>query len=257
MSLRIYRRHRRVESITNNVYEDDQGKTLYIVHTPWALNIVNRTTTVTKALHDSPIDSVSRSSSSPARPYSPQFDDGAFFTSENQREGTCTSIVENLADADANSSDPVDEGNTGNTSPGRPRRRSRSSGEHTNFIYLAQIDWRVFKSTKIRFGTGKYSGQEVLVKDLFSKEGHAQRRSLFFTGEDGKEYRWRIFKRYCELCLNDASNTPIAKFHRAKAFSKERSYFEIFPSGLNMVDEIFVLFIYADRLRESEEGGGG
>lgn len=26
-------------------------------------------------------------------------------------------------------------------------------------------------------------------------------RLLFFTGEDGKEYRWRLFKYHCEVCV--------------------------------------------------------
>lgn len=49
-SLNFYRRHRFPEPMINNVYDDHQGKTAYTVHTPLALNLFNRTTTISKAL---------------------------------------------------------------------------------------------------------------------------------------------------------------------------------------------------------------
>lgn len=45
-----------------------------------------------------------------------------------------------------------------------------SAGALSHFIYVAQVEWKLFKSTKIRFGTGHHSGTEVLVKDFLKKE---------------------------------------------------------------------------------------
>ncbi|KAE9405809.1 hypothetical protein BT96DRAFT_972267 [Gymnopus androsaceus JB14] len=115
------------------------------------------------------------------------------------------------------------------------------------------IDGRVFKNSKIRFATGNHSGREVLVKDFFTKLG-LKGRILLLIGEDGKEYRWRLAKRRCEACLalNDALKTPIAKFYRADTFQSEGHTWKSFQ-GQHMVDEIFALFIYADRLWKSKE----
>jgi len=78
-----------------------------------------------------------------------------------------------------------------------------------------------------------------------------------FTGEDGKEYKWFLRRRYPELTLNDGSNTSIAIFHPKRLFSKEdRGRLEIFPQGQHMVDEILVTFTYMERVRKAREGGG-
>lgn len=190
MSLKFYRRHRGLTPITNNVYEDDEGKTAYKVHTPSPLKIVNRTTTISKALHNSPIDSVSRvpfsptreipsTSAVPPRPDGAETDDVA---SDEDEGGSGGEDLEPELGASGPESNPVEEVDGGSTSspsaptsPAMPRRRTLSPGERTNFMYLAQIDWKYFKSSKIRFATGSHSGKEVLVKDLFRKEGRSGR----------------------------------------------------------------------------------
>lgn len=154
MSLNLYQR-RKLDPMVNNDYYDDEGKTVYMVHTP---TILHRTTTISKALYDLPIDSVPPQPcpSSILSPEEPGYDSGI------QRVGSA-SVGEDLEE-EANTSPPISR---------RGSRGSRSSGEHTNFIYLAQIDWGLlaFKSSKIRFGAGQYSGREMKVKDLFRSEG--------------------------------------------------------------------------------------
>ncbi|GAW03025.1 hypothetical protein LENED_004713 [Lentinula edodes] len=51
MSLNLYQRHRGFGPIMNNTYYDDHGDTIYTVHTPFSLSL-HRTTTISKAIHD-------------------------------------------------------------------------------------------------------------------------------------------------------------------------------------------------------------
>ncbi|KAJ4471072.1 hypothetical protein C8J55DRAFT_435707 [Lentinula edodes] len=132
-----------------------------------------------------------------------------------------------------------------------PRRRTI---DH-NFIYVAQIDWKVFRSSKIRFGTGQRSGLEIPVKDLFRKEGWGfWGRHRVFTGEDGQEYRWNFGRTHPQLLLNNASKMLVATFHQERLFSKNNTArLEIFPPGQYMIDEIFVTFTYIERLHRAKE----
>ncbi|KAJ4471083.1 hypothetical protein C8J55DRAFT_551271 [Lentinula edodes] len=114
-----------------------------------------------------------------------------------------------------------------------PRRRTI---DH-NFIYVAQIDWK------------------IPVKDLFRKEGWGfWGRHRVFTGEDGQEYRWNLGRTHPQLVLNDASKMLVATFHQERLFSKNNTArLEIFPPGQHMIDEIFVTFTYIERLRRAKE----
>ncbi|KAJ3812074.1 hypothetical protein EV368DRAFT_44521, partial [Lentinula lateritia] len=134
--------------------------------------------------------------------------------------------------------------------PPMPRRRTIVH----NFIYVAQIDWKVFRSSKIRFGTGQYSGLEIPAKDLFRKEGWGfWGRHRVFIGEDGQEYRWNFGRdsspgTYIRLAI------LVATFHQERLFSKNNTArLEIFPPGQHMIDEILVTFTYIERLRRAKE----
>lgn len=159
MSLNFYHRRRKLDPIVNNEYYNDEGKTAYMVHTPVSLH---RTTTISKALYDSAaqIESlIPPPSSHSPRVNTLHIDSEQDNESASEDEGGFDGAGEDLEDP--------------TTSPIMRRRGSGSSGQHNNFIYLAQIDWgvRAFKGSKIRFGTGQYSGREVMVKDLFRQEG--------------------------------------------------------------------------------------
>lgn len=129
-----------------------------MVHTPFAPT-PNRTTTISKALYDSlPVEPSSSAQEAPPTPTPDLADDDAVTSGyESQR----TSV-----DDFGPQPNPNEAGDdNGISSPELLRRDS------TNFIYIAQIDWRLFKSSKIRFATGQYDGKEVQVKDLFRKQG--------------------------------------------------------------------------------------
>lgn len=145
MSLNFYQRHRNLEPILKNDFYDDQGQTVYKVHTPAGLN---RTTTISKALNDNSL------------------------TDTVGHDASATSLDEGLQVAVNEES--VDDSTGLNTNSESSAPTSPTPGmlpeAHTNFVYIAQIDWRVIKSTKIRFGDGRYSGREVLAKDFFKKQ---------------------------------------------------------------------------------------
>lgn len=165
--MKLYRRHRGLRPILNNVYEDDEGRIVYKVHTPGPLKPMSGTTTISKAVPTSQATTsppfLSENSNAVARSH------GQFLENSNED-------IEGDADGDSDS-DPglVDEVDSGGASNSRPSTsttsRRNSLSESVNFMYIAQIDWKVFKSSKIRFGIGHYSGMEVLAKNLFRKEG--------------------------------------------------------------------------------------
>jgi len=225
MSLNFYQRHRNLEPILKNDFYDDQGQTVYKVHTPAGLN---RTTTISKALNDNSL------------------------TDTVGHDASATSLDEGLQVAVNEES--VDDSTGLNTNSESSAPTSPTPGmlpeAHTNFVYIAQIDWRVIKSTKIRFGDGRYSGREVLAKDFFKKQQLG--RGYVFTGEDGKEYKWHLDAIVStKLTSNDTSKTPIATFHRGNLLSKkDPAHLEIFPEGQHMMDEIFVTFIYIEQKRK-------
>ena len=54
------------------------------------------------------------------------------------------------------------------------------------------------------------------------------------------------------LVIDDTSETLIAQFYLASPFKKGRSYFEVTPAGMAMLDHIVVTFIPVE-LRRREE----
>ncbi|KIK64377.1 hypothetical protein GYMLUDRAFT_39922 [Collybiopsis luxurians FD-317 M1] len=139
-----------------------------------------------------------------------------------------------------------------NDDTGNDQNSETPSVDRTNIIYLAQIDWNIIKSSKMRFGSGRFSGREIEAKEYIKKEGWSlYGRNCTFTGEDGKKYKWRIVGLNPELILNDTSETPVALFHR-ETLSTKSSHLEVFPTGQHMVDEIFVTFIYIEQLRRAQ-----
>lgn len=159
MSLKLYQRHRNLEPTLENTYYDDTGRTIYMVHTPFAPT-PNRTTTISKALFDSlPVEPSSSTQEAPPTP-TPDLADEDVVTAGYESQHTS---VDDFG-PQPNPDEAGDHHSNIISSPELPRRDS------TNFIYIAQIDWRFFKSSKIRFATGQYDGKEVQVKDLFRKQ---------------------------------------------------------------------------------------
>ncbi|KAF9063121.1 hypothetical protein BDP27DRAFT_1335557 [Rhodocollybia butyracea] len=228
MSVNFYQLHGTFGDVINNTYCNPHGATVYTVHTSSVLT-PTRTTTISKALHDS-------------LPEPPRREPGISLADDSPTplaSGTSDALHNSDVDADPSTPEP--------TSP------RRGTGVRTNLAYIAQIEWGVFKSSKLRFGIGRYSGREVLVEEFFRKQGFGfWGRDRVFTGEDGKEYKWRLRATYAGLTLNNGSDTLIAVFHpKWPLFTKDGGRLEIFPRGQHMVDEIFVTFTYVERIRKA------
>ncbi|KAF5390383.1 hypothetical protein D9757_005163, partial [Collybiopsis confluens] len=210
MSIKLYLAYFNVEPIMENTYYDDQGNTVYKVHTPFGFN---RTTTITKAIYGDPNDP----------PHPPPLPTPFVEAPDNEEDDGIVddSAISESSKRSRTGADAEDELQPSSPSPLPipPIPPRRNTGDRTNFIYVAQIEWRRFKSTKVRFAMGRYSGKEVLVKDLFRKQGWGNRgHSRVFTGEDGKEYKWVLARFRSELTLNDSSQSPIATYHPKNVF---------------------------------------
>ncbi|KAF9070686.1 hypothetical protein BDP27DRAFT_1323246 [Rhodocollybia butyracea] len=223
MSLKLYRRRNGFEASLNNTYCDDHGNVFYTVNTPMK-PITKRVTTISK-----PFD-------------------------------ITTGIDENAAlvlpvSLRRSAGSDQEERDTDSPSTSLSRRGSDASRNGPAFIYIAQIEYNTKTSSKIRFSTDQHT-KEVEAKTFFRKERKSVwvPRDRIFTGEDGKEYRWHPTTKLTELTSNDDPRTPIATYYRDTALTKvENGYLEIFPEGQHMADEIFVTFIYVERLRTNTE----
>ncbi|KAF9269828.1 hypothetical protein L218DRAFT_292011 [Marasmius fiardii PR-910] len=239
--------------MTNNTWYDEDHRAVYKIHTPF--KFANRTSTIIKLLGQDIEEN----------PFAEELGDA-----EAQIEGASSSEMKPTcrdssgARSTTSSIDP-DKINNGKweedvvvepeplaLSPGSFSRYHQAAGDR--FIYLAQIDWQVFASSKIRFG----DGQEVLTQEFFRKVGWGPYgRHRVFTGKDGKEYKWLLLWFHSELVTNDEKKTVVAKFAQKSFFVKKSSpgLLEIFPPGEHMVDEIFTTFIYIEKLRKEKENG--
>ncbi|KAJ7490956.1 hypothetical protein FB451DRAFT_628376 [Mycena latifolia] len=142
---------------------------------------------------------------------------------------------------------------------GIPRRRSGSvSGpdgeeeEGERFASLAHIDWHLVEPTVIRF-----RGRELSTRDFFRKVGWGwYGRHRVFTALDGREYKWILGAYTSQLKLNDAAETPVARYSPKKLglfFKPRKASLEVFSPFEGMVDEIVVTFVYIERLRKTKE----
>ncbi|KAH7880115.1 uncharacterized protein C8R40DRAFT_1166311 [Lentinula edodes] len=241
MSLNLYQRHRGFGPIMNNTYYDDHGDTIYTVHTPFSLSL-HRTTTISKAIHDTAGGGGSREASTFAlarritvadEPMGGSLIDTNSFLHTSDDEHAVSlpgaTIGDIVGGSNSVATTPV------SPPPTMPRPRTI---DH-NFIYVAQIDWKVFRR----------------LQDPFRKEGWGfWGPHRVFTGEDGQEYRWNFGRTHPQLVLNDVSKMLVATFHQERLFSKNNTArLEIFSPGQHMIDEIFVTFTYIERLRRAKE----
>ncbi|KAK7040293.1 hypothetical protein VNI00_009761 [Paramarasmius palmivorus] len=248
--MRLYQTKWGISAMTNNTYYDDNGHVVYKVDTPFKMS--NRTSTITKVL---PSAAASVIVDVPADKLAGAEDEAEQDNLIEMQDDTSSIDLEKKTDWEEDNADAE----TLVNEPGSSALASLSSG----FEYLAQIDWKFFASSKFRFG----NGSEIQTKEFFRKEGWGPYgRHRVFKAKDGKEYKWNLGLVRSELFMKDAAKTPVAKFHRKciRMFGKSvPAYLEIFPAGEHMADEIFVTFIYIEKLRKEKEraarpkGGGG
>jgi len=55
-----------------------------------------------------------------------------------------------------------------------------------------------------------------------------------------------------QLVIDDPNETLIARFHPASLFKKEKSYLEVTPAGMDMLDHILVTFIPVEVRRRQD-----
>ncbi|KDR81208.1 hypothetical protein GALMADRAFT_116239 [Galerina marginata CBS 339.88] len=104
-----------------------------------------------------------------------------------------------------------------------------------------------------------YGGEEIKTGDHFKKVGTSLWGDKACTGPDGKAYKWRI-RRYsgCEFVRDDGEEAVLAKFldntFRITGPSFPTSL-EIFPAGEEIMDYIFVTFLYVEKIRRDRTKG--
>ncbi|KAJ3752334.1 hypothetical protein EV360DRAFT_55396 [Lentinula raphanica] len=127
--------------------------------------------------------------------------------------------------------------------------KSLSNEGREGFEYVAQIDWRTIRSSKIRFANGRLGGQEVEINKYLRKDGWSLMsgtgRNYTFTCEDGEDYTWRNGTLHLRMFRRDDLDNPVAVYTR-ETFTKG-GHLEVFPSAQHLMDEIIVTFIYVEQ----------
>lgn len=235
--------------MTNNTWYDEDRRPAYKVITPFKLS--NRTSTIVKFLSDK-TEGVNEGQN--------PFEEGVLAQPGEQTSPARIWRTSSGGQSTTGSIDPDkrSNGKAINNAEEPEELHASSPGSFSRdigskFIYLAQIDWRVFTSSKFRFG----DGLEVMARDFYRKEGWGPYgRHRVFTAKDGREYKWLQHSFHSELITNDGNKTVLAKSAQ-KTFGLigkgHPGYLEIFPPGEHMVDEIFVTFIYVEKLRKDSE----
>ncbi|KAJ3842662.1 hypothetical protein F5878DRAFT_607119 [Lentinula raphanica] len=125
------------------------------------------------------------------------------------------------------------------------RSLSNNSEKCDRFEYVAQIDWRTIRSSKIRFADGK----EIEIDKYIRKDGWSLMsgtgRNYTFTGKDGKDYTWRNSTLHLKLFPKDDSENPVAEFRRETLM--KGGHLEVYPSAQHLLEEIIVTFIYVEQ----------
>ncbi|KAF9269827.1 hypothetical protein L218DRAFT_953462, partial [Marasmius fiardii PR-910] len=222
--------------MTNNTWYDEDHRAVYKVHTPF--KFANRTTTIIKLLgHKVEVN-----------PFGEESDDAEGQIQGGSSTGKTSPPTRHESSGAPNTPSSVDPDkiNDGNwevdelvgsqppgASPDGLRHHHQAVGD--NFIYLAQIDWHVLASSKLRLG----DGLEVSARNFFRKEDWGPyTKHRVFTGKDGKEYKWLLKSFHSELITNNENKTIVAKFTQKILFGKNKSpgFLEIFPPGEHMID---------------------
>ncbi|KAL0570908.1 hypothetical protein V5O48_011048 [Marasmius crinis-equi] len=246
--MKFYQAEWKMSTMSSNTWYDDDHRAVYKVNTPFKLK--NRTCTIIKLLDTEP-EETDVNQNNP-------FEDDTSGSAVANEVGPSDSRRSSGARSRTSSIDPgknIDANQEELEHEELPALSPGSSSRQTShrFIYLAQIDWRYFSSSKFRFG----DGLEVTAKSFFRKEGWGPYgRHRVFTAKDGKEYKWLLHWWNSELITNDENKIKVAKFTQKGLGIIGKShpgFLEIFPAGEHMVDEIFMTFVYIERLRKEKE----
>jgi len=168
--MKLFQKDWSYNAILNNTYYDESNRIVYKVHTPNVF--IGGTTTITKFLSSAEDPNLTIIGTELEHP-----DKG--FTSDEEYEqplranGTIGSelvLMNNEASGSRISlvgDEPISPSDVQFQSPLPSPGLSGSDANH-QFVYIAQIDWKILKSSRLRFDFG--DGKEVLAKDFFKKE---------------------------------------------------------------------------------------
>ncbi|KAK1229415.1 hypothetical protein PQX77_007535 [Marasmius sp. AFHP31] len=252
--MKFYQEKWAMSTMTNNTWYDEDRRPVYKVNTPFKFS--NRTSTIVKFLTDSEQTAdpaVNESQENPFEDVLAHHSYEQILPNKTRRNSSGGQSAAGSIDPDNLNDENLVENADEREEPLASGPGSCSPERGSKFVYLAEIDWRRFTSSKFRFG----DGFEVMAKDFYRKEGWGPYgRHRVFTAKDGREYKWLQHSFHSELITNDGNKTTLAKSAR-KGFGligkAHPGYLEIFPSGEHMVDEIFVTFIYVEKLRKNKE----
>jgi len=125
-------------------------------------------------------------------------------------------------------------------------------GLEERFGHLATIKHLVGRSII------NYGGEEIKTGDHFKKVGTLW-RDKSCTGPDGKAYKWRIRRHWgCEFVCDDGEEAVLAKFlDKTLGIIGPAcpASLEIFPAGEEIMDYIFVTFLYVEKVRRDRKKG--
>ncbi|KAF9442550.1 hypothetical protein P691DRAFT_714273 [Macrolepiota fuliginosa MF-IS2] len=122
------------------------------------------------------------------------------------------------------------------------------------FAFYAQIDFRVFRSTRFQ-----WDGHDVSVNKYFHEEGWSgYGRGRVFKASDGKEYRWELRTAHLEMVRNDGGREQVARYREKRPglgplMTGRPAVLEVDPSCEPILDEIMMTFLYCYKLRKDRE----
>jgi hypothetical protein len=179
--MKLFLKESSLNGLLNNTYYNETGKLVYKIHTPGYFAGARGTTTITRILsspEDYSPDLMKRIHAESSRDIDdPSVEDddeertlGHGHDSALQTNGAETPSTAMVGDEDTIRLRPDD---SPSHTPGPESSiseieasTSASDGGSYRFEYIAQIDWHVVKSSRIRFSDGK----EVLTKDYLRKQ---------------------------------------------------------------------------------------
>lgn len=170
----------RYTAAINNTYYDDDNRIVYKTHTPFKLS--NRTTTITKvrqAERERAIFHPPAGDSTPSRAGKDEpveeynlvelhkDSSGLRRRKSSSASVASSSSIDPDAKAAATWGDDADSKTLVNESVAGASTSNLNPPSPSIFEYIAQIDWRFFASSKLRFG----DGGEVEAKEFYRKDG--------------------------------------------------------------------------------------
>ncbi|KAF8058592.1 hypothetical protein FPV67DRAFT_509570 [Lyophyllum atratum] len=122
------------------------------------------------------------------------------------------------------------------------------------FDLFGQVEHKRVGSSVLRFAGHEFETKTYLRKS--SEWGAHGLHHRIFTASDGLEYKWLLQRVKCKLVVNDEKQTVVATFHRQShglIGAARPASLDILPAGEHISQEIFMTFIYMEKMRKDRE----